>query len=182
MGGRTLSSDARRERTFAIQETLIDGMTLMLRVPPKPEYVSEVRAKTDAFLSDRGVGEDDRFSIELAMGEALANAMEHAAADYLIEANTTIQDAAVYVTIVDEGCGFVEIKESCRAMPCEESIRGRGFPLMEALVDSVTVRSLPDRGTAIILVRYIRSCAEPASNGGGSSSDGAASHTGVTAA
>ena len=155
MEGRTLSSDARRERTTAIQETLNDGTTLVLRVPPKPEYVSEVRARTDAFLMTRGVGEDDRFSIELAMGEALANAMEHAAADYLIEANTTVQDAAVYVTIVDEGCGFVEIKESC-AMPCVDSIRGRGFPLMEALVDSVSVRSPPDRGTAVVLVRYIR--------------------------
>jgi len=91
-----------------------------------------------------------------AIGEALANAIEHAKATDPIEISAClVDDDIVMATVVDTGIGFSPGDIGERALPPTLSERGRGLPIMKSYVDLFTVRSEPGRGTAVILGRYL---------------------------
>ena len=92
-----------------------------------------VRRGLERFLVDHGVGDDHRFSVITAVGEAVANAVEHAYADLpgTVRLCVRFEDSIVRVHIED--CG--------RWRPATKEERGRGIPLMRALMDRVEIRT-----------------------------------------
>jgi anti-sigma regulatory factor (Ser/Thr protein kinase) len=93
-----------------------------------------VRRGLERFLREKGVAEDCRFSVITAVGEAVANAVEHA---YLntpgtVRLSVGLEDSILRVHIEDSG--------NWRAASKQEN-RGRGIPLMRALMDRVEIRT-----------------------------------------
>jgi len=99
-----------------------------------PLAVPLVRRSLERFAEQLGLDEDRRFSLLTASGEAIANAVEHAylGSPGLVRVQAVLHDDTLLVTIEDEG----KWKPSQRR---EE--RGRGLPLMRALMDGVEIRT-----------------------------------------
>ncbi|MGH7329601.1 MAG: ATP-binding SpoIIE family protein phosphatase, partial [Polyangiaceae bacterium] len=93
-----------------------------------------VRRGLERFLREKGIDEDRRFSIITAVGEAVANAVEHA---YVKTPGTVSLSARLEASVLRvhiEDCG------NWRPASKREN-RGRGIPLMRALMDRVEIRT-----------------------------------------
>jgi anti-sigma regulatory factor (Ser/Thr protein kinase) len=99
-----------------------------------PMAVPLVRRSLDRFAERLGLDNDSRFSLLTATGEAIANAVEHAygVAPGLVRVQAILNDDQLLVTIEDEG----KWKPATR-----RDERGRGLPLMRALMDAVEIRT-----------------------------------------
>lgn len=120
------------------------GFTLDL--PAEPEALSSVRQALERWLSEAGTSRRDAHAIKVACGEACANAIEHAYrpgdAAFRIEASR--RDSEVVITVRDFG-GWREPRGTDR---------GRGLPLMEALMDSIQIDP-SSKGTTVQLRRRL---------------------------
>ena len=103
-----------------------------------------------------GVNEDSVADILLAATEACTNVILHAgqsAPAYTVAA--TVDDAACRVEVSDAGQGCRRGGQPARERgPLAES--GRGFAIMRACMDEVTLRSRPGRGTKVVLDKRIK--------------------------
>ncbi len=99
-----------------------------------PMAVPIVRRSLERFARRLGIDEDKRFALLTATGEALANAVEHAyeGTPGLVRVHAEAADRTLSIAIEDEG----KWKPAQRR---EE--RGRGLPLMRALMDGVEIRT-----------------------------------------
>jgi serine/threonine-protein kinase RsbW len=121
----------------------------------------------------RGIGVDEDYvtDILLAATEACTNVVLHAgqaAPAYTVAA--TVDSAACRVEVTDggQGCPRARRGRVRRAAPGHETVdfgagehgslaeSGRGFAIMQACVDAVTLRSAPGQGTHVVLDKRIR--------------------------
>jgi anti-sigma regulatory factor (Ser/Thr protein kinase) len=116
--------------------------------PATSEALVSVRRHLRRWLAYHGAGEQELYEIVVACQEACANAVEHAygpgQAHFDVEASR--RDAKIQVIVRDRG----------RWRPPRGSHRGRGLPLMRALMESVDVEHSAD-GTVVVLERTLRS-------------------------
>jgi serine phosphatase RsbU (regulator of sigma subunit)/anti-sigma regulatory factor (Ser/Thr protein kinase) len=115
--------------------------------PAQAEALASVRHLLRRWLRQHGANDDEIYDITVACQEACANAVEHAYAPgsdaYRVEARMI--GATVEIAVRDRG----------RWRRARGSHRGRGMPLMEALMDSVHLQHTAD-GTAVVLRRELR--------------------------
>ncbi len=101
-------------------------------------------------FSDRQI-----FDLQVAIGEAAANAIEHGSphgTENCVRIHAHCDGEALVVRVKDEG----KFKRRM-STPTEEinNFRGRGIPLMLALMDRVTIDEAKD-GTSVVLTKRIR--------------------------
>jgi len=123
------------------------------------------------FASSHRIGEDDLRDFLTALGEALANSMEHARSNETIEVTCwLVGNDQFLATIVDKGVGFrVTAPVVNPTLPSAEAERGRGLPIMKRCTDLFAVRSEPGKGTSVIIGRHLNRPAErPVSSAGAS--------------
>ena len=109
---------------------------------------SFVREQLAGALTDDGVDE-----MMVATSEASANAVRYAGAGR-VQVDITVQRDQVEVQVRDEGT-FRRPGDEWRAT-AGAGLRGYGFPLMEALTDSLTVEegSSDSPGTVVRMVKH----------------------------
>jgi serine/threonine-protein kinase RsbW len=116
---------------------------LELRAPSHPRSVTETRKRVAQYAEARGANRDD---VELAVGEAVANAVIHAFGgrdDGAITVRAEIDGPdRLVVEISDFGFGTTATARSPRA--------GLGLPIIRALSDSVEIHT-ENRGTRLVL-------------------------------
>jgi serine phosphatase RsbU (regulator of sigma subunit)/anti-sigma regulatory factor (Ser/Thr protein kinase) len=119
---------------------------LTARWPAEKEALVGVRHVLRRWLRAHGATEDETFDITVASQEACANAVEHAYGPgrRTFELEATLSDGRVRVIVRDQG--------SWR--PPRGAHRGRGLPLMRALMEHVDVQHT-DEGTIVVLERSI---------------------------
>jgi serine/threonine-protein kinase RsbW len=104
-----------------------------------------------------GVNEDSVSDILLAATEACANVVLHANGSvraYEVAATVTapnVSGAACRVEVSDPGSGWSPPRRG-RGQLAES---GRGFAVMRACVDGVTLRTAPGQGTSVVLDKRI---------------------------
>lgn len=112
-------------------------MKMLLDLPCEASYVSLCRSLADTMLRRMGVMADDIEDLELILGEACANAVQHAYDTpnerYHVELNIHPGEVDVYVT--DHGRGADP--SLWNQDPTELRERGRGMHLVRALADRV---------------------------------------------
>jgi GAF domain-containing protein/anti-sigma regulatory factor (Ser/Thr protein kinase) len=116
------------------------------RWPAEKESLAGVRQVLRRWLRAHGATEDETFDITVASQEACANAVEHAygpgSRSFEIEAKL----AAPLVRVV--------IRDTGRWRPPRGVHRGRGLPMMRALMEHVDVQHTAD-GTTVVLERTL---------------------------
>lgn len=103
-----------------------------------------------------GVNEDSVADILLAATEACTNVVLHAgqsAPAYTVAATVDSVACRVEVTDAGDGCSGRCRGRARRSADLAES--GRGFAIMRACVDAVTLRSAPGQGTRVVLDKRI---------------------------
>jgi GAF domain-containing protein/anti-sigma regulatory factor (Ser/Thr protein kinase) len=115
--------------------------------PAKSTTLAGIRQLLREWLQQKGAGERETYDLVLSSQEACSNAIEHAygpaAGEFSI--NAAFDGTRVVIEVLDQGNW-----RDPRGID-----RGRGLPLMEALVDDVQVKA-GDGGTVVILTREIR--------------------------
>ena len=103
--------------------------------PAIPEQLTRIRRDVDSWATATGLHPDHTDDLQLALGEALANAVEHAYRDtepgevgYTLRRTT---DGAVQASVTDHG--------TWRPPPADRGYRGRGLQVIDALGRDVTV-------------------------------------------
>ncbi len=126
------------------------------------------RAVVSAFAAQLDPSVSELGEIRTAVSEAVTNCIVHAyrgIAGGRIEITVRALDGGViYIKIRDKGCGIPDVKKAMEPMfttAPEEERAGLGFAVMESFMDKVTVRSAPDKGTAVIMTRKIVGRQEP---------------------
>ncbi len=128
---------------------------LDFRVPPQPHLSRIVRESVADFARSHEVGDDDLGHFLTALGEAVANAIEHAHAELPIEIEVRIGDDRILATVRDNGIGF-DSSHIDHILPDHTAERGRGLPIMRRCCDIFAVSSEPGTGTAVVIGRYFR--------------------------
>ena len=119
----------------------------LLSVPVMRQVVGDT-------LRGIGVSAESVDDILLAATEACTNVVlhaGHAAAAYSVEA--TVDNVACRLEVSDAGQGCPQLRRASGDHALAES--GRGFAIMRACVDEVTLRSAPGQGTRVVLSKRI---------------------------
>jgi serine/threonine-protein kinase RsbW len=127
---------------------------LQLRVPPDPRFAATVRNALMGFAALHGVSTYDVEPLVCALGEALANAIEHAATAADLEIAAEVDPEWIVATITDRGRGLPAIPIENVPLPHGLVERGRGIPMMQRCTDVFSIESVPGAGTTIHLGRY----------------------------
>lgn len=130
--------------------------TLSLEIVPSPETAHNARLAIARFISHHVPTSDASIEFMLAVGEALANAVEHGVSSSEIQIRVEIRDSKASVVIIDHGQGFQPQISFKAALPDAESERGRGLPIIFYCTDSFTIDSHPEAGTRVSLCRELR--------------------------
>lgn len=128
---------------------------LSTRWPTDRDVLADVRQVLRRWLCERGIGDDEAYDVVAACGEACANAIEHAyrPGQHSFEVHAVEQDGRIRIEVRDRG----------RWREARGVNRGRGLPMMRALMDAVVVEDADD-GTRVVLERDV---SRPARAGSG---------------
>jgi anti-sigma regulatory factor (Ser/Thr protein kinase) len=122
------------------------GDRIVTRWPADADVLANLRHLLRRWLRQHGATDDEIYDITVACQEACANAVEHAYAPggeaFEVDASRTGRE--IEIAIRDHG-------QWRRARGAH---RGRGMPMMEALMDSVHVQHTAD-GTVVVLRRTL---------------------------
>jgi serine/threonine-protein kinase RsbW len=117
-----------------------------LALPRETASVSISRRIVRSALNALGVVEDIRYDVELALTEACANVVQHAAYSDEYEVILSIEDTTCSIDVIDSGHGYDE--ETLQAtMPHPNAEEGRGLHLIRMLTENVRLAHHPKRGT-----------------------------------
>lgn len=110
-----------------------------------------------AFAHAQGIEDADVLDFVGAVGEALANAIEHAHTQKPIDVVAWTLDDRLFASVHDRGVGFVPNERTiAKKLPEAYAERGRGLPIMRRYADVFSVRSVPGEGTRVTLGCHVR--------------------------
>ena len=123
------------------------GGGLALRIPASVDRLRPLRRRVEDWARGQGVGEDELADLQLALGEAVSNAMEHAYRD--TEAGTVEVELDVRATAAGRAV-VARVADRGRWKPATSrpSHRGRGLMMIDGLSADMRVTS-NDSGTEV---------------------------------
>jgi len=122
-------------------------ISVRLNLPREVDSVPAVRRLLRCALATFQVNREDGDDLELALTEACANVVKHAAGADGIEVRLDVAEDRCAIDVADNGAGFDATAVSEQPEPGSE--RGRGLFLIRALSDNVRMQSTPRHGSLI---------------------------------
>ncbi len=121
---------------------------------PGAEQLSDVRHRAIDFCRRKGLSEARSEEFELAVGEALANAVKHAGGGFVYAG---LRDGSVWVAVVDHGAGmdtFTIPKIALVPGFTTKASLGLGFMMMLSSADTLKLATSPE-GTTVCLEKAL---------------------------
>ncbi|WP_285640331.1 SpoIIE family protein phosphatase [Lentzea sp. NBRC 102530] len=117
---------------------------LTFTTPAESSRLAGLRRAVAEWTSAAGLSEDLTYDLQLAYGEAVANAVDHAYPDApgTFDTHLALTGQAVRVAVADHG--------TWRAQPDDPGYRGRGLKLIDAIAEEVEL----DRGDTGTTIRF----------------------------
>jgi serine/threonine-protein kinase RsbW len=135
---------------------------LRLSIPPLPRFAGTARRVLSNFAGFHRLAAGDAEYMVFALGEAIANAIQHAETRDAIEIRISLEGDAVVARVADRGQGFATPPCGPVALPSVFAEAGRGFAIMQRCTDFLDVCSEPGGGTIVTMGRYRRATQEVA--------------------
>jgi serine/threonine-protein kinase RsbW len=135
----------------------VTAETTELSLPSRIETVATAAALVAEFLSRSGITEDAAFGIDMAVREAVTNAVVHGnRQDESKTVDVTLKSSpnAVEISVHDQGAGFNP--EDVPDPTAEENIlkaSGRGIFFMRSFMDEVDWLIRPGGGTTVRMLK-----------------------------
>ena len=134
---------------------------MRLKFLSKSSNESFARSVVAAFVLEFDPTIAELADIKTAVSEAVTNAIVHGyrreSGMIYIEVKLT-DERDVIIKITDKGVGIEDVKEAMQPLfttAKEEERAGLGFAVMQSFMDSVKVRSKPQKGTTVTMVKRI---------------------------
>ncbi|MEO7715040.1 MAG: ATP-binding protein [Capsulimonas sp.] len=123
-----------------------------------PCNVHEARAATRAFVDDYAADLTDL--IELAIGEACANAVEHGSPQgeenfFVLRCLIAVQTHQLIFEVLDEGTEFSLKENTPEKMPDLTAEGGRGLFLIRSIMDNVALEASGDGLTVRMIKAFV---------------------------
>lgn len=140
----------------------MDKNFMKLEFLSKSSNESFARVVVAAFASQLDPTLEELSDIKTAVSEAVTNAIIHGYefGEGIIELNTTLYNDEIEIVIRDKGKGIGDIKKAMEpfytSKPDMER-SGMGFTVMETFMDELSVESIKDIGTTVIMRKKIKS-------------------------
>jgi serine/threonine-protein kinase RsbW len=135
----------------------VTAETTELSLPSRIDTVATAAAAVAEFLSRSGITEDAAFGIDMAVREAVTNAVIHGnreAENKTVEVTLKCSPDAVEISVHDQGAGFNP--EDVPDPTAAENIlkaSGRGIFFMRSFMDEVNWLIRPEGGTTVRMVK-----------------------------
>jgi serine/threonine-protein kinase RsbW len=141
------------------QASIVTGETTLLKLPSGIEAVNEVASTVAGILKGLGITDDASFGIDLAVREAVTNAVLHGNKQdqsKLVEVNVKASPDALEILVHDEGSGFVpeNVPDPTQSDNILKS-SGRGIFFMHNFMDEVEWFIKPGGGTTVRLFKKL---------------------------
>lgn len=155
-------SDRELIQTFHLEKQsrlIVTGEKTLFRFPSRIEAVNEAAASVAAILDTVGATDDVKFAVDMAVREAVTNAVLHGnKLDELktVELQLTTASEAVEILVGDEGSGF-KPEEVPDPTAAENILKtsGRGIFFMRNFMDTVDWSVRPEGGTLVRLTKKL---------------------------
>ena len=103
---------------------------------------------------------DELGDIKTAVSEAVTNAIVHAYPDALGKVSLRVrilEDSVLEIVVRDWGRGIADVGKAREPMYTTggDERSGMGFTIMESFMDKLTVRSVPGRGTTVVMKKKL---------------------------
>jgi serine/threonine-protein kinase RsbW len=139
--------------------SIVTGETTRLRLPSRIEAVHEAAAALARVLTDLGVGEDASFGIDLAVREAVLNAVLHGNKQdesKSVDLNLKGSQEGIEIRVHDQGAGFKpeDVPDPTKSENILKT-SGRGIFLMRNFMDEVDWFIEPEGGTTVRLFKRL---------------------------
>ena len=121
---------------------------------------SFVRVAVSSFVAQLDPTIDELCDIKTAVSEAVTNSIVHAYKNYIGKNYITceiLEDRSVIIKIRDRGCGIPDIKKAMEPLFTTGGSEraGLGFAVMESFMDKLTVKSVINKGTTVVLKKKL---------------------------
>jgi serine/threonine-protein kinase RsbW len=123
-------------------------MSVRLNLPREVNSVPAVRRLLRAALTILHVDRQSGADLEIALTEACANVVKHAAGADKFEVRFDVGDGHCAIDVLDNGTGF-DATTADAVSPDAGSDHGRGLFLIRALGENVRMQSAPRSGSLI---------------------------------
>lgn len=133
--------------------------TTLIRLPSRIEAVNEAAATVAGLLKDAGISDDAGFGIDMAVREAITNAVLHGNRQdesKLFEVQVKTTPESIEILVHDEGSGFKpeEVPDPTEAQNLLKT-SGRGIFFMRNFMDQVDWVIKPEGGTTVRLFKKL---------------------------
>ena len=138
---------------------------IKLEFPARSVNEGFARAAAAAFAAQMDPTLEELGDIRTAVSEAVTNAIVHAYPDQVgtVQMRLRILEGnQLEIMVRDRGRGIPDVKKAMEPMYTTggEERSGMGFTIMASFMDSLRVRSSPEKGTAVTMRKRIRTKAE----------------------
>jgi serine/threonine-protein kinase RsbW len=135
----------------------VTDQTTRLVLPSHIEAVADAAAAVTDFIRNCGVSEELSFGIEMALREAVTNAMVHGNQEdesKTVEIIFNCHDNELEIEVRDQGDGFdpVKVPDPTNAENLLKT-SGRGIFLMRTFMDEIEWRNRPEGGTTVRMTK-----------------------------
>ena len=131
-----------------------------LEFPSRSANESFARTAAACFAAQLDPTLEEINDIKTAVSEAVTNAIVHAYPDTLGKILLRLrirEDHALEIMVKDWGVGIADVEQARTPLftTGTEDRSGMGFTIMESFMDTLKVRSTPEKGTTVTMARRI---------------------------
>ena len=133
---------------------------IKLEFPSKSVNEGYARSAVAAFAAQLDPTMEELGDIRTAVSEAVTNAIVHAYPDSIgtiwLKARI-VDDDLLEITVRDKGRGIPDVDQAMQPLFTTggEERSGMGFTIMESFMDKLLVRSVPGRGTTVVMKKKL---------------------------
>lgn len=138
----------------------METQEMMMEFDSSSSNESFARVAVAAFAARLDPTVEELSDIKTAVSEAVTNCIIHGYEGTAgkIRVECKIQGRKLFITVIDRGCGIVDLKKAMEPLYTskpELERSGMGFAFMEAFMDELRVSSVPSGGTVVQMSKKI---------------------------